>query len=104
MALNNAITRFKNPFGEQVDAEYEKQVNETLHAARVTVVEHHICEALFLSLRDMTSAISNINQQIRLCSALVDVHGNPDIIPAEHLHATIWSCAQRVINRQPLEA
>ena len=84
-------------FNCDMDSKYAAEIVQLLRAARVMLVEHAMCEALFLSKSSVSAAVTELNAQIKMCSAGLDQDNKPLVKPAEHLHKVIWKNCQRVI-------
>ena len=99
--LNSAQQRYLK-FGSYMSSDFIARIQVILKQARVTLVEHKMCEGLLLSKTSPTAAIDDLNSQIRLCAqAVVKEEGSseakPIVVPSEDLHGVIWRNAQRVI-------
>ncbi len=96
MALIEANKRYQK-FGAEAEQTYVKNANSLLTEGRITLVEHSMAEALFLSFTDQQQAIILVNEQIKMCTAAVDKDNKQLVKPAVHVHPVIWQNCQRII-------
>ena len=101
-ALRSASTRF-TLFGLELPVELHAECREAVQRGRVTLIEFNMLEALVLSKSEPSSAVDEINSQIKVCAHLCDEAGIPFIEPARDVHSLIWNNCQRVLRGQPLQ-
>ena len=89
-------------FASQLDTDFAEKVETVMRQARITPIEHNICDALVQGIGDRGGAINQINVQIKMCGMARDANGLPIILPQRDVHQTLWHNCSRVISGQEL--
>ena len=90
-------------FGEDLNETLSKTVNDVLFRARVTLVQHHIIDALCMQGKDHANAVDAINSQLRMCSAALGEDKKPIIRPQEHFNLIVFKNMRNLLGNKPLE-
>ena len=86
----------ENPLDVDMEDRLKKNVNESMWAARITLIGHMLAEALFLSEQDPGPAKSEINKQSEsLANVKLD-------IKISDIHDVIWRNSRRVLQGKVL--
>ena len=86
--LDNYIARLST-FARSIDDEYNKGIEATLKAARVTMIEHKLMHAFLASTTDLGDAKKLVQAQSRS-------FGPGGINPVQDLHKSLWKYSQDV--------